>query len=162
MLILLPELKQLLATHGGALLLYARQWHRDPDDALQEALVDLLRLDAAPDHPVAWLFTTIRRRAMNLARAEQRRDRHQREAAAQRPAWFVEQREAPFEPGELEGWLQVLPQLEREIVVAHVWGGLTFQQIAELVDSTASTAHRKYQRALERLRTCSEVARGEP
>ena len=147
----LPELKRLLETHSGALLLYARQWHRDPDDALQESLVELLRQDTVPDQPVAWLFTTIRRRAINLARAEQRRDRHQREAGAKRPAWFEERRDAPFESGELEALLQQLPHLEREIVVAHIWGGLSFQQIAELVDSSSSAVHRKYQRALQQL-----------
>ena len=53
--------------HGAAKSLYARQWCRVPDDALQEALIDLARQDPVPDNPVAWLYKTVRRRAMNLA-----------------------------------------------------------------------------------------------
>ena len=31
----------------------------------------------------------------------------------------------------------------------HVWGELTFEQIAEVVEQSASTAHRNYHRALD-------------
>ena len=41
--------------------LYARQWCHAPDDALQEALIELLRQSPAPDNPVAWLYKTLRR-----------------------------------------------------------------------------------------------------
>ena len=142
------ELRQLLDAHGAALLLYARQWYRAPEDALQEALIDLLRQTPAPRYPVAWLFTTIRRRAMNLARGEQRRARHQRQAAAERAWWFVADDLAPFEPGELERLLTQLPPLEREIVVARIWGEVSFEQIAVLVARSSSAVHRRYQRAL--------------
>ncbi|MCA9125298.1 MAG: sigma-70 family RNA polymerase sigma factor [Planctomycetaceae bacterium] len=59
------SLQTLIDSHGAALKLYARQWCHTPDDALQEALIELLRQHPAPDHPAAWLFTTIRRRAMS-------------------------------------------------------------------------------------------------
>ena len=39
----------------------------------------------------------------------------------------------------------------RETVTAHLWGGLTFDQIAALTGTSASTAHRRYQQGLERL-----------
>jgi RNA polymerase sigma-70 factor (ECF subfamily) len=48
--------------------------------------------------------------------------------------------------------LEELPQLEREVVVARIWGGLTFQQIGELIGATDSTAHRRYESALAALR----------
>ena len=44
----------------------------DAEDALQEALIELLRQDPVPADPAAWLFKTVRRRAMNLARGERR------------------------------------------------------------------------------------------
>lgn len=147
----MQTVRQLLDDHGAALLLYARQWHRSPEDALQEALIDLLRQSPPPHEPIAWLFTTIRRRAMNLARSEQRRVRHQRAAAAGRATWFVRAEDAPFEPGELERLLGQLPPLEREIVVSRVWGELSFEQVAALVGSSSSAVHRRYQRALARL-----------
>ena len=45
-----------------------------------------------------------------------------------------------------------LPEELREPIVAHLWGGLTFRQIGELTDTSESTAHRRYQDALRRVR----------
>ncbi|MHB8972060.1 MAG: RNA polymerase sigma factor [Pirellulaceae bacterium] len=142
------QLRQLLGAHGAALVLFARQWCQAPDDALQEALIDLLRQAPVPDCPVAWLFKTVRRKAMNLARAERRRAKYHRQAAQEREPWFLHDASTGFEPGELEPMLGELPQLEREIVVARIWGELSFEQIAELVERSTSAVHRRYERAL--------------
>jgi RNA polymerase sigma factor (sigma-70 family) len=145
------QLQELIDKHAAALALYARQWCRTPEDALQEALIDLLRQEPAPNHPVAWLFNTVRRRAMNLARAERRREEHQRQAGQQRCAWFVDNIEGDFDSEELTSMLEQLPSLEREIVVARIWGELSFDQVAELVAISSSAAHRRYHKALSLL-----------
>ena len=49
---------------------------------------------------------------------------------------------------ELEAALDELPDLQRQIVVMHVWGELTFEQIADVVQQSSSTVHRYYHRAL--------------
>jgi hypothetical protein len=77
-------LQELIDSHGAALKLYARQWCNAPDDALQEALIELLRQSPVPDHPTAWLFKTIRFRAMNLSRGERRSSEHHRRASSGR------------------------------------------------------------------------------
>ena len=141
------QLRQLIDAHGAALTLYARQWCR----ALQEALIDLLRQNPVPDHPVAWLHKTVRRRAMNLARAEQRRVRHHRQASEERESWFLPAEDMLDDPVDVEPMLRQLPPLEREIVVARIWGELSFGQIANLVDRSTSSVHRRYQRALAQL-----------
>ncbi|MHC4398140.1 MAG: RNA polymerase sigma factor [Planctomycetota bacterium] len=146
------RLRQLIDAHGAALTLYARQWCNNPEDALQEALIELLRQNPVPNHPAAWLFKTVRRRAMNLARGERRRAEHHRRAGQQREAWFLDDGTGEAPDGrELAGMLDQLPRLEREIVVARVWGELPFQRIAELVDVSSSSAHRRYRRALSLL-----------
>lgn len=145
------QLRQLIDAHGAALSLYARQWCRTPDDALQEALIDLMRQRPVPDNPVAWLYKTIRRRAMNLARAEKRRARHQRQASAERDAWFLPADDKVDEPLDVEALLAQLPRLEREIVVARIWGEMSLQEVAELVGRSTSSVHRRYHRALRRL-----------
>jgi len=142
---------ELVDAHGAALALYARQWCRAPEDALQEALIDLLLQSPGPDHPVAWLYKTVRRRAMNLARAERRRAKHHRQACEQRESWFLPTDSVLGEPVDMEALLRRLPPLEREIVVARVWGELSYAQIAELVDRSTSAVHRRYQRALAEL-----------
>ncbi|HEY1067171.1 MAG TPA: sigma factor-like helix-turn-helix DNA-binding protein, partial [Pirellulales bacterium] len=48
--------------------------------------------------------------------------------------------------------LEKLPPDEREIVVARVWGGLSFAEIAELANSSASTVFRRYEAGLTALR----------
>lgn len=145
------QLRLLIDEHGAALALYARQWCRAPDDALQEALIELLRQRPVPDNPVAWLYKTVRRRAMNVARAEQRRTKHHRQASEERASWFLPTEATLDEPLDVEPLLAQLPQLEREIVVARIWGELSFEQIAHLVDRSTSAVHRRYQRALVEL-----------
>lgn len=142
------RLQRLIDGHGATLVLYARQWCRVPEDALQEALIDLLRQQPPPDRPVAWLFHTVRRRAMNLARGERRRQEHQRRAGQQREAWFVMDSDVGLDSEELTSMLHQLPALEREVVVARIWGELSFEEIGELVSISSSAAHRRYRKAL--------------
>ena len=48
--------------------------------------------------------------------------------------------------------MEELFQHEREIVVAHIWGGLTFEQIGKMLGSSKSSVHRKYYEGLARLK----------
>jgi len=45
-----------------------------------------------------------------------------------------------------------LPLEEREVIIARIWGGLTFAEIAELVNCSLPTAHRRFQAGLMQLR----------
>ena len=145
-------LQQLIDSHGAALKLYARQWCNAPDDALQEALIELLRQSPVPDHPTAWLFKTIRFRAMNFSRGERRRSEHHRRASEQRDEWFIEEQGTGLDGQALSEILEQLPNTEREIVIARTWGELPFERIAELVGSSSSSVHRRYRAALSMLR----------
>ncbi len=156
------QLQRLIDAHGASLALYARQWCRSPEDALQEALIDLLRQEHAPNHPVAWLFNTVRRRAMNLARGERRREEHQRRAGQERQPWFVDDVAGEFDCEELTAMLEQLPSLEREIVAARIWGELSFEQIAELVAISSSATHRRYHKALSLLGDMMSEELGSP
>jgi RNA polymerase sigma-70 factor (ECF subfamily) len=48
--------------------------------------------------------------------------------------------------------LDALPPDQREVVVARIWGGLTFDEIAALVGEPRTTVYRRYGEALEVLR----------
>jgi RNA polymerase sigma factor (sigma-70 family) len=132
-------------------VLYARQWCANPDDAVQDALVDLANQATDPRDPVGWLYKTARCKAMNQARSEQRRTKHQQLAAQERDAWFQFDPSADVGAEEVEVLLGELSELEREIVVARIWGDLSFEQIAELVDRSLSFVYRHYQQALSKL-----------
>jgi DNA-directed RNA polymerase specialized sigma24 family protein len=45
-----------------------------------------------------------------------------------------------------------LPIEQREVIVARLWGGLTFEQIAELASVSSSSVHRWYVAGLASLR----------
>ncbi len=143
------ELKKLFESHANALVLYARTQCEEPEDAVQEAFIELARLDDMPTEPKAWLYVVTRRRAINLTRAKSRRAKHHVLAAETKCSWFDSTESPRLDTDELQAALQHLPNLDREIVVARIWGCLTLEQVSELVDRPLSTIHRKYKQALE-------------
>lgn len=144
-------IRQLVAEHSAALALYARQWCHSPDDAVQEAFVELVQLKRTPENPAAWLFRAVRWRAMNLARSEHRRAKHQLRCSQEQLDWFIDTSPTAVDAQEAGRMLEQLDELDREIVVARIWGELSFEQIAELVDVPTSSVHRRYGHALKRL-----------
>jgi RNA polymerase sigma-70 factor (ECF subfamily) len=145
-------LARLVDAHAPALLLYARQWCSAPEDVVQEAFVKLAAQSQLPENIAGWLHRVVRNAAINVARAESRRRRHEGEAAARKASWFVPAEDAVLDGQTVTAALQRLPIEERETVVAHLWGGLTFEQIGELTGVSSSTAHRRYLAALAALR----------
>lgn len=145
-------LGRLVDEHSAALLLYARQWCTSPDDVVQEAFVRLAAQPAPPDNALAWLYRVARNLAISAARSAQRRRRHELVAATRRPSWFVPSEHTGLDADAVTTALEGLPVDQRETIVAHLWGGLTFEQVGELTGASASTAHRRYLSALAMLR----------
>jgi RNA polymerase sigma-70 factor (ECF subfamily) len=148
-----PEvLGRLFDQHAAALVLYARQWCATPEDVVQEALLKLVAQKKPPDQPVPWLYRVVRNSAISAARSSKRRRHHESVAATRAPAWFVPSEAAGIDSTIATAALQALPLEQREAIVAHLWGGLTFEQIGELASSSSSTAHRWYVTGLSALR----------
>jgi RNA polymerase sigma-70 factor (ECF subfamily) len=86
-------------------------------------------------------------------RRQERRRRH-RENRAARPAVFNPsgERFAGFTSDELAAALDRLDGQTHEIIVTHIWGGLRFEQIARNLNTSTSTAHRRYCAGLRTLR----------
>jgi RNA polymerase sigma-70 factor (ECF subfamily) len=147
---------------AARLELYARQWCDEPEDVVQEAFVKLARLGALPLDPAAWLFRVVRNGAINAGIARRRRRQHEAVAAAETPAWFRDaatvSNQAALDPESAQVALQGLPIEQREIIVGHLWGGLTFEQLAELTGTSASSAHRLYHAGLKAVRECLGVS----
>lgn len=146
------RLGRLIDSHAAALELYAALWCASPEDVVQEALIELASSSRWPENPVAWLYRAVRHRALNASRANRRRRRHEEQAAVQRSAILVPPSGETLDGAELVAALELLPDAEREVVVARLWGELSFREIGEVTDTSESTAHRRYQGALERLR----------
>ncbi len=148
-----PELLgRLIDRHAPALELFARQWCDSAEDVVQEAFVRLAGQDPTPMEPLAWLFRVVRNGAVNAGIASRRRKRHEKSAAATGTAWFHADTGFEFEPELVQATLATLPIDQREVIVAHLWGGLSFQEIAVLIDSSRSSVHRRYQAGIVTLR----------
>ena len=145
-------LKGLYDRHAAALRLYALTWCRCPDDALQEAMIELSRQAELPRDPVAWLYRAVKFRAMNLHRSERRRLEREQVVADQREPFFVSDPSSDIDTKMLELSLQGLDEQNREIVVARIWGDLSFEQIATLTDLSSSSVHRCYRDSLAELK----------
>jgi len=142
---------RLLDSHGPTLILYARQWCDTPEDVVQEAFLKLAALRQPPHAVVPWLYRVVRNAALDASKSTRRRQR--RESAAARPIrWFVEPEVEGLDAAKAVAALQRLPAEEREVIVARLWGGLSFEQIAEAAGCSASTAFRRYSAGLDALR----------
>src|SRR6187401_2170590 len=132
-----PELVGRLAeAHAPVLELYARQCCNDPQDIVQEAFLKLFRQPALPQKVLPWLFRVVRNEAIAAARKRRRRQRHETARGTIATSWFRPGDESPLDPDEATWALADLPIEEREIIVLHLWGGLTFEQIAELIETS--------------------------
>jgi RNA polymerase sigma-70 factor (ECF subfamily) len=145
-----PEiLGRLFDEHASALVLYARQWCEAAEDVVQEAFLALAGQRTAPERVVPWLYLVVRNGALAAARGERRRRRREARASGGE-AWFasaddrIDGRNAQALLAELE------PEI-REVIVARLWGGLKFEEIARVQGCSLTTAHRRYHAGLARL-----------
>ena len=151
------QLSALLKEHGRGLEVYAAQWSLNPEDCVQESFVKLAALSRPPENCVAWLFKVTRNHAISSLRSKKRRVEHESFAS-----WLSDHHTASSDPARLvpvkeeqERLIESLNGLaaeEREIVVMRIWSGLTWSQIAELSETSSSSAQRNYAAAIEKIR----------
>ena len=148
-----PELiATLFDRHAAALELFAAQWISTPADVVQEAFLQLVRQGRVPDRPAAWLYRVVRNGAISAARRDARRSRNEQAAIGQARLRFEADGESPLDAELAARALEALADEKREVVIARVWGGLTFEEIGEFAAISSSEAHRRYEAALASLR----------
>jgi RNA polymerase sigma factor (sigma-70 family) len=145
------QLGRLFDAHAAALALYARQWCDGPeaDDLVQDAF--LARQPAAPDQAGAWLHRVVRNAALTAGRSSRRRRSREEQAGRARAGPWFSKVDDQLDAREAASHLSTLDPECREAIVARLWGGLTFEQIAELQGCGLTTAHRRYTTGLARL-----------
>ncbi|GAA5494668.1 RNA polymerase sigma-70 factor, ECF subfamily [Rubritalea squalenifaciens DSM 18772] len=158
-----------LTEHGSKLLLFARQQTRslaDAEDVLQDSLVKLAgkvadgTFDGGQAAWLPYLYTTIRRCAIDLGRKDDRRSKREekveiekhRETGGKTDPWFESDAADDEMRGYLEMGLKELPQKFAEVIVMKVWGDRTFAEIGEALDISQNTAASRYRYGLEALR----------
>ena len=126
------------------------------EDAVQEAFARLWQSGARPSgDPVAYVFAAVRNAAV-----DQLRHRGPEEFGPDPPVSIFDGRAADPASAAADAEraeaarraMEALPVDQREVVVMKIYGGLTFEQIAEALGRPVSTAASRYRRALQRLR----------
>ena len=158
-----------LEERGPKLLLFARQQTRsyeDAQDVFQDAIVKLvekIRNEEFVGGPDAWqpyLYTTIRRLAIDLSRRDDRRKRREdtvggEAGEAQHEAfhpWFESESSDDETRDQLEEKLKLLPEKFAEVIVMKIWGERTFAEIGEILGISQNTAASRYRYGLEALK----------
>lgn len=154
------ELGRWFEKEADGLVLYARQWLDQAlaEDAVQDVFASLLRLSSKPQNMKAWLYRSVRNRALNQIRSRGRRQRREDTTAAETPSWFEPRPGEAIDARRAETALRALAEVEREIVTLRIWGGMTFEEIAATVPFSTATVLRKYRAGLAQLRKELEVS----
>ena len=144
------KLAELLDRYWPVLVAWVPGARADAEDVVQAAFVKLAAEDPPPGNCVAWLFTVTKRLAINELKSKQRRKSREESAAIQRQASDGTQAsQADLETMDL---LETLNDREREVVIARVWGELTFDEIALALNEPKATVWRNYQSAINHLK----------
>src|SRR5262245_26942257 len=146
-----------LQEHAARFLLFARQQARseaDAQDLVQEAVLESMqRSDSETPPPPTLVFATIYRRAIDLARREERRAGRELAAIdASLEAWFDTSIEDRERAQSIQSALLKLPDIYRQVITLKIWGGLTFAEISGVLCIPANTAASRYRYALQELR----------
>lgn len=162
------EWREWLNEFGPRLLLFARQQTRsqqDAEDVLQDAvvkLVDKVQTGEFVGGNEAWLpylYTSIRRLAIDLSRKNDRRRRREDIVSIEDQAqpevidpWFDTESSDGETREQLEKGLKALPPKFAEVIVMKIWGERTFADIGEALGISQNTAASRYRYGLEALR----------
>ncbi|MEI8039696.1 MAG: RNA polymerase sigma factor [Verrucomicrobiota bacterium] len=153
---------------GPKLLLFARQQTRSQEDAqdvFQDALVKLVgkihraEFIGGAEAWLPYLYTTIRRLAIDLSRRDDRRKRREDSVGAdtgeaQQEAfhpWFESESSDDETRDQLETKLKQLPEKFAEVIIMKIWGERTFAEIGETLGISPNTAASRYRYGLEAL-----------
>ncbi len=146
------KIETLYRQHGSALLLFASAITGErsrAQDTVHQVFLKLLEngnLHHAEDEK-AYLFACVRNAALNEVKAR-RRD----VALDDEPAWFSSPNRDDAEELNLRRALCALPDDQRQVAILHVWGELTFLQIADLLSISSNTVASRYRYAIDKLR----------
>jgi RNA polymerase sigma factor (sigma-70 family) len=146
------EIEALYRQHGAALLVFASSISGDrsrAQDAVHQVFLKAIENGSVSEaiNKKAYLFTCVRNAVLNEAKLQNRNMPLDVDSA-----WFSPPDRDYAGEQNLRHALCDLPDDQREVVVLHVWGELTFLEIGELLGLNSNTAASRYRYALAKLR----------
>jgi RNA polymerase sigma-70 factor (ECF subfamily) len=160
-------LDQWIETNGPRLFLYARQQtmsYADAQDVYQEAVIATVRKALECDPPtlpaLGSVFVAIKNKAIDLHRSHSSRMNRETQtvAMAETSSWFVEDIESKETYRLLNDVIRALPEDQQEVLLLKVWGGQTFQAIADMLGISANTVASRYRYALNQLKSTPNLS----
>lgn len=165
-----------LDEHAPKLLLFARSQTRsaeDAEDILQDALVKLVEkvregeFIGGKEAWLPYLYTSIRRLAIDVGRRDDRRRRREDFSSEEIAEDQRDQSDPWFDSGAsddetrtlLEAGLRELPPKFSEVIIMKIWGDRTFAEIGETLGISQNTAASRYRYGLNALRKSLSLAR---
>jgi RNA polymerase sigma-70 factor (ECF subfamily) len=121
----------------------------EADDILSDVVAKLLRSRGRlrwVRNPKAYLFAAVRNAARDGA------ERRARAGSVALGGWPEPAAPDPTRAVDVLSAVMSLPHEQRETVVLHIWGGLTFREIGRLTGARPATATSRYRYGLEKLR----------
>jgi RNA polymerase sigma-70 factor (ECF subfamily) len=151
------EIETLYRKHGSALLLFAIAIAGErsrAQDAVHQVFLKMIEsgmLARAADAK-AYLFASVRNALLNDAKGRQRHVQLENIPLEDAAIWFSPPDRDYAAELSLRRALAAIPEDQRAVTILHIWGELTFAQIAEVLDISSNTAASRYRYALARLR----------
>ena len=141
---------------------------RDPaqsEEVTQEVMVEVwrtaTRFDRTRGSASTWIHTMAHRRAIDRVRATQSsHDRDERIGRRDQVAPYdvvVDQVEARLEQEQVRKCLDGLTELQRQSVTLAYYGGYTYREVAEVLDTPLGTVKTRLRDGLIRMRDCLGV-----
>lgn len=146
------KIEMLYRQHRPSLVLYAIAIAGErsrAQDAVQEVFMRLIEQGVAR-HVLdmkAYLFACVRNGLRNETKRLQRSVELDPDLS-----WFIPPERDFAAERNLRSALLSLPEEQREVTVMHIWGELTFSQIADVLDVSVNTVASRYRYALANLR----------
>ena len=151
--------EQLYEGNADGLVAYATQFgfsFESAQDIVHDAFLRVFGKDRDPEHPnpKALLFQCVRWTALD--RLKKNRRRLKREADA--TDLLVDTASSGGPDGKefaalVSKLLRQLPDEQREVLVLHLWGDLSFREIGEQLGISPNTASSRYRYGLEKIRS---------
>jgi len=147
------EIEALYRQHGAALLLFASAISGDrgrAQDAVHQVFLKAIENGSVSQalNKKAYLFACVRNAVLNDARVRGRNMPLDVDFV-----WFSPPDRDYAGEQNLRRALGELPDDQREVIVLHLWGELTFSEIADLLSVSSNTAASRYRYALAKLRS---------
>ena len=145
------QIRELYDQHGRVMLAYAVSLLPDraaSEDVLHQVFMKLLEGNIEINgSPVPYLYRAIRNAALNYRR------NHSREVELESDGRWLESPTGMENVGlDLEAALRELPAEQREVIVLHMWGQMTFEEAAAALEISPNTAASRYRYGLAKLK----------